>query len=131
MNTRSPYTIPILGKDQPNLTYNLTVSQPGPYVIVINYVTPSDDSSSYSIDSKVTTSGYSYNGIIDFNNCHYTTFCRQVITNSLGGVGVYNTQENIISVELFVSCFLCLISFLLRHFSDYKIIQLCVLMNIS
>lgn len=105
MNTRSPYTIPILGKDQPNLTYNLTVSQPGQYVIVINYISPNDDERSYSINSRVTTSGYTYNGLIDFNNCHYTTFCRQVITNSQGSVGVYDIKDNVISIELLVSCF--------------------------
>lgn len=106
MTTRSPYTIPILGKNHANLTYNMTVSKPGSYVIVIDYVTPIDDDNSYTIDVTGTTKNGTLFGKVDFHNCHYRTFCRQIVTNHFGGIQVYNVADNDLSVQLLVRNFL-------------------------
>lgn len=102
MITKSPYTIPILGKNQSNLTYNITVNKSGPYVIVVNYLTPIDDPNSYTIRVEGVTQNASLRGVLEFYNCHYTSLCRQIITNNYGGVEVYNIIDNNISIKLFV-----------------------------
>lgn len=99
MNERSPYTIPILGENNSNLTYILSVNKPGTYVLVINYVTPINDDKSYVV--QVDAGNSSSAGKIHFYNCHYTTFCRQVVTNDYGGVKMYNISDTI-SIELAV-----------------------------
>ncbi|CAK1588443.1 unnamed protein product [Parnassius mnemosyne] len=115
-----PNDIPLLTNDQSELQFNMKIHPNGPYVLVLEYVTP------------VNTTGFiggaelePYNGtyekiprgiinirfqsgdapessaIVNINACPYTAACRQVITDDLSKVFIVNVMDpnNVISLE--------------------------------
>ncbi|CAG9771124.1 unnamed protein product [Ceutorhynchus assimilis] len=92
--------VPLLNTEQTQLSFNLTVAKPGPYVLLINYVTPLNDLRTHKID--ITTHGRNTpeNGNIILYSCPYNPSCRQVVTNIDGGVGIFDVQGNSMVVDL-------------------------------
>lgn len=95
--------VPLVNKEQPHITYNITVSKPGEYILVINYITPVNETDINSLETEIKTEGAAYNGSVVLYACPYTTVCRQALKNQKNGVGVYRTNGNWISVTFKVS----------------------------
>lgn len=97
--------VPLLNDLQSNITYNITVSKPGDYVVVVNYITPITDKRTHQISAEVFEDQVSRNGQVLLYSCPYTTVCRQVITDEQTNIGVYHVNRNSISVALKVTLF--------------------------
>lgn len=98
--------VPLLNLAQPELSFNISVNKPGPYVIIINYVMPVSDQRTHKVEATVSAASNKYNGNSVLYACPYTTLCRQIVTNQDGSVGVYHTDSNGIKLDLKVSLFL-------------------------
>lgn len=92
--------VPLLNNEQPQITYNITVSKPGQYILVVNYITPVNETVTNTLQSEINTDGAAYNGSVVLYACPYTTVCRQAFKNQENGVGIYRTNGNWISVTL-------------------------------
>lgn len=90
--------VPLLNDDQPQITYNITVSKPGQYILIVNYITSVNETEISTVQSEIKTDGAAYNGSVVLYACPYTTVCRQVLKNQQNGVGVYRTNGNWISL---------------------------------
>lgn len=92
-----------MNNEQPNITYNINVGEPGQYVIAVNYITPITDKRTHNINTEVSTYNSQTNGRVILYSCPYTTVCRQAVTNQQNGVGVYDVSTNSLNVTLKVS----------------------------
>lgn len=97
--------VPLLNNDQPQITYNITVSKPGQYILIVNYITPVNETEVSTLQSEIKGDGAGYNGSVVLYGCPYTMVCRQVLKNQQNGVGVYRTNGNWISVTFRVSIY--------------------------
>nr|CAI5850401.1 unnamed protein product [Callosobruchus analis] len=86
--------VPLLNSLQPEIAFNITVPKPGPYVLVVNYVTPLDDLRTHNITVTTQTRNGEEIGQVKFYACPYTTMCRQVVADTLNGVAVYTVDGN-------------------------------------
>ncbi|CAG9821860.1 unnamed protein product [Phaedon cochleariae] len=89
--------VPLLSSSQPEITLNISVHKPGRYVIVVDYITPLDDTRSANV--TVISKGFG-NGNLILYSCPYSTMCRQVVIDGRMAVAVYSTSENFIVVTL-------------------------------
>ncbi|KAF7271317.1 hypothetical protein GWI33_015789 [Rhynchophorus ferrugineus] len=92
--------VPVLNSNQPSASFNLTVSKPGPYVILVNYITPLDDLRTHRVYVTGQTKYGPQNGNVILYACPYTTMCRQVVTDNEGGVAVFEIDENSMVFQL-------------------------------
>lgn len=93
----------MLNPDQLQISFNLTVAKPGPYVLIINYVTPLNDLRTHKINIVAHSKNGDENGNVILYSCPYKPTCRQVVTNDKGGVGVFEVDGNSMVVDLKVS----------------------------
>lgn len=94
VNTR----VPLLKNEQPEITYNITLSKPGQYVVVVNYITPIYDLKTNNISVEVVIDKISRNASIILYACNYTTVCRQAIIDEESGIGIFYARSNSISL---------------------------------
>ncbi|ERL89440.1 hypothetical protein D910_06807 [Dendroctonus ponderosae] len=92
--------VPMLNIDQQEISFNLTVSKPGQYVMLINYITPLDDLRTHKVGVVAHTSFGEVGGSVILYSCPYTASCRQVVTNEEAGVGVFTVDANSLIVDL-------------------------------
>ncbi|XP_066250557.1 laminin subunit alpha isoform X1 [Euwallacea similis] len=92
--------VPLLNSNQFQLSFNVTVAKPGPYVILINYVTPLDDLRTHKVDVAVHAKNREKPGKVVFYSCPFNPTCRQVVIDNAGGVGVFEVDENFLTVDL-------------------------------
>lgn len=90
--------IPVISEAQPTLRLELPVNNYGPYVILINYVTPSSIQTKAEIEIEVDEK-------MDFAKtilyaCHHTTLCRQVTVDASGKVAIFDVNKPITKVIL-------------------------------
>lgn len=95
--------VPLVNEFQPEISFNMTVTKSGPYVILINYVTPLDDLRTHKLDVEVHGKSRSGNGSVIMYSCPYNPTCRQVVIDEDGGVLVFDVEENSVVVNLKVS----------------------------
>lgn len=88
---------------QPDITFNISVHKSGPYVIVINYVTPLNDLHTHELNVIAHLWNGTQNGNLKLYFCPYTTICRQAVINEQGGVAVYSINGSFIEVDLKVN----------------------------
>ncbi|CAB3226438.1 unnamed protein product [Arctia plantaginis] len=94
-------SMPILSGDGPELQYNMKIDTRGPYVLVLEYVTPTrlelrNVSGTVPTGLSVRyTSGDSREAVatININNCRYTTPCRQAFVDDLSRVKVFHFSD--------------------------------------
>ncbi|RVE52213.1 hypothetical protein evm_003132 [Chilo suppressalis] len=101
-------TIPLLNDDQQELQYNLHVDPPGPYVLLVEYVTPVNGSTAvenYSNETNLFTPKWTVTvrlqsgsaseavAIANLNECPYTAACRQVVVDNIAKLYVFNIQS--------------------------------------
>ncbi|KAL0902126.1 hypothetical protein ABMA27_000070 [Loxostege sticticalis] len=113
----APNTIPILNDAQPELEYKLTIEEPGPYILLIEYVTPINRSAipaeDYSNETNLFTPKWTVTvriqsgdapetaAIANLNECPYSAPCRQVVVDNLAKIFIVNVQneENTIYLD--------------------------------
>ncbi|XP_031783644.1 laminin subunit alpha [Nasonia vitripennis] len=98
LNEINESEMPLINDKQKKIHFELTISKPGQYVLVVTYITPPQH------DGKTT------NIIIEANTmdkgkatlypCKYTSVCRQVVTESNGKVAIMNFPNNYVTVVL-------------------------------
>ncbi|KAK4325717.1 hypothetical protein Pmani_003660 [Petrolisthes manimaculis] len=78
-----------LNHNQPVVQYDLRLSRPGRYVLLLNYFTPEPTTT-----TNVVLEGREKGRAILYN-CQYSTVYRQVVTDLRGRVGIFyfDTQQ--------------------------------------
>lgn len=112
--------IPLLSDDQNELQYNIKIHPSGPYVLLVEYVTPvngtvqaqdiegSNQTYSFTPKGAVAVQFKSGDGplqiaFVNLNDCPYTTPCRQVAVDDLSKVFIFNAQDANNAITLDVS----------------------------
>lgn len=90
--------LPVISETQPELKLDLTVNSYGPYVILINYMTPSSIQMKAVIEIEVDEKMNSGKAIL--YACHHTTLCRQATVDATGKVAIFNINKPITRVTL-------------------------------
>lgn len=123
--TAGPREIPILNNDQSELQYNIKIDPPGPYIFLVEYVTPIDRSQpttslidpnndvynqTIDMSNKGTVvvkfqTGQEILSLLNLNDCPYTTPCRQVVVDEMSKIQVVNIREASNTIILEVSLF--------------------------
>ena len=89
----------MLSSTQPELLFDMTVSEPGKHILVINYITPPDVN--HSTNVTLTIPGeQSQSGQTSLPPCPYTTPCRQAIIDNQGRVVSFRLDSNYIKLGL-------------------------------
>lgn len=83
----------VLSDAQPELTYDMTITRPGLYVVVIIYATTKDRPKS-TIEIDGSTQLFSNRGTAAINNCRYSTLCRAVAVDRDNKVAIFNLDSN-------------------------------------
>lgn len=94
------HNIPLLDKDQPKIQFDLTVTKPGPHVLVITYITPEDDLRMHNISIQASSQKERINGEAVLPSCPYTSPCRQVILDTQKRINIFNFDTNFIQILL-------------------------------
>ncbi|KRT80925.1 hypothetical protein AMK59_5061, partial [Oryctes borbonicus] len=92
-------SIPLINNEQPIMNYEIIVRKAGPYVLLLNYLTPREDQRTHSIDVDVINLT-NQTGRAELYACPYTSVCRQVLTTPDGNVAVYQADVNNIKLVL-------------------------------
>jgi len=90
--------LPVISEAQPELELNLSIVNPGPYVILINYMTPSSIQTKAVIEIEVDEKMNSGKAIL--YACHHTTLCRQAAVDAIGKVALFDINKPVTKVIL-------------------------------
>lgn len=90
--------MPVISEAQPGLKLELPISNNGPYVIIINYMTPTSIQTKAEIEIEVDEEINSGKAIL--YACHHTTLCRQAAVDATGKVAIFNINKPITKVIL-------------------------------
>lgn len=90
--------ITIVSESQPTLRLELPVNNYGPYVLLINYVTPSSVETKAEIEIEVDENPDPAKTIL--YACHHTTLCRQAAVDASGKVAIFAIEKPITKVIL-------------------------------
>ncbi|XP_050541070.1 laminin subunit alpha [Daktulosphaira vitifoliae] len=83
--------LPMISETQPELKLELPTNSPGPYVILVNYITPSTVQTKAIVDVEVNDKINS--GKVILYACHHTTVCRQAAVDATGKVAIFNIND--------------------------------------
>ncbi|XP_045509429.1 laminin subunit alpha [Colias croceus] len=98
-----PNDIPLINESE--LQYNLKIDPSGPYILLIEYVTPvnhaagtNEESYQFSPNSIIDLTFQSGDGeknyaSVNLNDCPFTTPCRQVILDELSKIYVFDIED--------------------------------------
>lgn len=103
LSTIKKERIPILSSNQSALGLDINISKPGRYVLLVNYVTPEKEWKTSTVSIETSTSTIRNKGIVELAPCTYDHICRQVSTDKLGRVAVYDLDTNFVGLTLRVS----------------------------
>lgn len=92
----------MLSSSQPEILLDMTISEPGKHILVINYITPPDVSYSTNVTLTI-TSDQPESGQTSLPPCPYTTPCRQAVIDNQGRVASFRLDKNYIKLSLKVS----------------------------
>lgn len=115
-----PTDIPLLNIEQSDLQYNIKIDPAGPYVLVIEYVTPIITPDPNAVIDVQVSNGTENSpkgivtirfqsgdapetsAVINLNACPYTTPCRQVVTDEVAKIFVVNVMDpnNVVYLEV-------------------------------
>lgn len=90
--------MPVISEAQPGLKLELSIVNPGPYVILINYMTPSSIQTKAVIEIEVDEKMNSGKAIL--YACHHTTLCRQAAVDAMGKVAIFDINKQVTKVIL-------------------------------
>lgn len=83
--------LPVISESQPELKLQLSIDNPGSYVILVNYMTPSSIQTKAVIEIEVDQKKNS--GKVILYACHHTTLCRQAAVDASGKVAIFDIQS--------------------------------------
>ncbi|XP_063239907.1 laminin subunit alpha [Bacillus rossius redtenbacheri] len=98
--------IPLLSADQPEISFDLRITKPGPHVLLLSYVTPTTTSrpvgggGAAAVQVDVGSRLGRDAGQARLGACPYTAPCRQAVLDRRGQVAVYRFDSNFVSVAL-------------------------------
>lgn len=85
---------------------DLEISKPGPHVLVVSYVTPVHEWKTSTIALDTAGSSLKNKGVVRVTPCPYFEICRQVSTDKLGRIALYNFDNEYVKLNLKVRfCF--------------------------
>ncbi|VVC44657.1 Hypothetical protein CINCED_3A025090 [Cinara cedri] len=90
--------LPVISETQPELKLELSIANSGPYVILINYMTPSSIQTKAVIRIEVDEKINSGKAIL--YACHHTTLCRQAAVDAMGKVAIFDINKQVTRVIL-------------------------------
>ncbi|XP_075991137.1 laminin subunit alpha isoform X2 [Anticarsia gemmatalis] len=94
-------SIPIVSGDGQEVQFNMKITPPGQYILLLEYVTPTQlemRNTSEIIPRGLTVRFQSGDGpetvaVININDCRYTAACRQAMVDDLSRIQVFNVQD--------------------------------------
>ncbi|XP_023289722.1 laminin subunit alpha, partial [Orussus abietinus] len=89
--------VPMVNEKQEEIHFELRISKPGPYVLILTYVTPGNERQTSTLMVEANTVG---KGKATLYPCRYTSVCRQVVTDKHGKVAVLSFPSNYVSLVL-------------------------------
>lgn len=92
--------IPILGTNQQKMNLDMTVTKPGQYILVVDYITLRSNPTMADVKTEVSTKNGRELGALYLPACIYSMVCRQVILNRQGNVAKFNFDDNFVSIIL-------------------------------
>mgnify|MGYP007016978577 CR=1 FL=1 len=104
MSTIQKELLPILTSNQSALGLDINISKPGKHVLVVNYVTPENEWKTSKASIETSTSSLKNKGVVELSPCIYDYICRQVSTDKLGRIAIYDFDTNFVGLTLRV-CF--------------------------
>ncbi|GFQ80158.1 laminin subunit alpha, partial [Trichonephila clavata] len=90
----------LLGKEQNNLNLDYTISQPGPYVMMITYHTPQKGQSATATIDVESSPDRIEQGRATFYDCGYSFLCRLAVVDQQGEVATFNLESNYVNVAI-------------------------------
>lgn len=93
----------MLSPTQPELHLDMTVSEPGKHILVINYLTPPDANISTNVMLTIDSEQLPQSGHAVLHPCPYTTACRQAIIDDQRRVAPFRLDTNYVKLTLKVS----------------------------
>ncbi|XP_048488928.1 laminin subunit alpha [Plutella xylostella] len=100
--------IPLMNDLQPELQYKMVIEQSGPYVLLVQYVTPVNATAQNEIATNATFEisakgivtvrfqsgeGSEEAGVINFNSCPYTAPCRQLVLDERANARLFRVTD--------------------------------------
>lgn len=89
--------IPLINDEQPEVHFEMRIAKPGPYVLVVTYVTSKDEDRTSTLLVEANTVS---KGKVTIYPCKYTSICRQVVTDRHGKIAVTNFTSNYVSLVI-------------------------------
>lgn len=83
--------MPVISESQPELKLTLSIDNPGPYVLLVNYMTPSSIQTKAVVEIEVDQKMNS--GKVILYACHHTTLCRQAAVDASGKVAIFDIKS--------------------------------------
>lgn len=83
--------LPVISESQPELKVQLSVDKPGPYVLLVNYMTPSSVQTKAEVGIELDQKSNS--GKVILYACHHTTLCRQAAVDASGKVAIFDIKN--------------------------------------
>ncbi|KAK3929045.1 Laminin subunit alpha [Frankliniella fusca] len=90
----------MLSLTQPELHFDLTVSEPGQHILVISYVTPPDVNTSTNVVLMVDDDQAPQLGRAVLHPCSFTTACRQAVIDDYRIVSPFRLDKNYVKLTL-------------------------------
>lgn len=104
MNAVKEQALPIVAANQTGIGLDITISKPGRHVLLVNYITPLEEWKTTTLNIETSTSTLKNKGVVELAPCPYDEICRQVSTDKLGRIQVYNFDTNYVGLVLKVCC---------------------------
>lgn len=89
--------IPLINAAQEKVHFELRIAKPGLHVLVITYLTATNEDKTSTLLIEANTSN---KGRVTLYPCKYTSICRQVVTDRYGKIAVLNFPSNYVSLVL-------------------------------
>ncbi|GBO36779.1 Laminin subunit alpha, partial [Araneus ventricosus] len=95
-----PGPMALIGPQQNNLHLDYNIDQPGPYVLIVTYLTPQKVQSARATVDVKTSSDQMQQGRATFYDCRYKFLCRLVVVDDQGEVAEFNLESNNANVAI-------------------------------
>lgn len=111
--------IPLINAAQRAITLDVSVSKPGAYILLVNYVTPLNEDKTHKLDINVTNNVATAGGHVILYSCTYNFLCRQAFINEEGGIGIFYADDDRLTVDIEVCLQLKQFLFWVTRLIDY------------
>lgn len=95
--------IPLINNIQVELNFDVTLTRPGAYVLLVNYLTPVDENRTQELQVETSDQQNREKGHVILYACPYTMVCRQVVADREDRIAIFNFNSNNVRIALKVS----------------------------